>query len=192
VAYALKSPPPAHESLNRILDTDKELWVVNMRPLWNKYAPKGHDSQAEERRVLESLTAMIGAHKAGRRFVFLPMNADQFGFSDLECAYRLGDMVKAAHPDADYVVWEYEPDIDSTLTLLRRARLCVSMRFHACLFAIACGTPAIGIDYSSASNAKVSALFRQAGLEARVLAIGDITPESLNGMVAKATTARGA
>jgi MoaA/NifB/PqqE/SkfB family radical SAM enzyme/polysaccharide pyruvyl transferase WcaK-like protein len=154
-------------------DTNKRLCVVNLRPFWNKYA-KGKTGSANFARVMEVLARFMARHAEQTRFVFMPMNADQFGFSDLECAYRLEAIIKQQYPSVDYRIWETEPDIDGCLALLGKASLSICMRFHACIFSIAAGIPTVGLDYSSETNGKVGSLFKDAGLEKNVAAIDKI------------------
>lgn len=93
-------------------------------------------------------------------FIFYPMNAIQFGSSDLRSAYRLK---RLAGPDVDLRIWEGDPTIDGVIALLRRVDVAITMRFHATIYAISQRTPVIGVDYRPGKKDKVAALLDDLG-----------------------------
>jgi len=169
----LNSP---QESLKTIIETNKTIWVINLRPLWSRYSDTNNDLQEE---ILDVVAELIANNKEGKRFVFMPMNSDQFGFSDLEMAYMLLLKVRKLSPDADFVVWETEPTIDSCILLLQRASLTISMRFHGCVFSLEAGCKTIGLDYSTRSKGKITSLFEQKGIADYSISIKAITTDKL-------------
>ncbi len=167
-------------SLKSILDTTKTIWVINLRPLWDRYSETNNDIQEN---ILNVIAEIIALNKDGKRFVFMPMNSDQFGFSDLEMAYRLLQKVRQLAPDADFVVWETEANIDSCILLLQKAALTISMRFHGCVFSLGAGCKTIGLDYSTRTKGKITNLFEQKGISDYVLNIKSITADKLNKVI---------
>ena len=63
----------------------------------------------------------------------------------------------------DFRVWQYDPDIDGVLHLLRQVHAAVTMRFHACIFSLSQSVPVVGIDYYETVGGKVGELFRDLG-----------------------------
>lgn len=171
-----KEVPP---SLSRLLNTDKIVVAINLRPLWGKYAsgPCTNESVRRiEEQCLNQFAACLEAGKSNVRYVFFPMNPDQYGFSDLSIAFRLADKLSDA---VDFQIWEHEPNVDEVCYLLRHAAVCVAMRFHACIFALQCQVPTIGIDYGIGQKSKVSELFDDRGLKKEVIGVEDMKAEWL-------------
>ncbi len=168
------------DSLNTILDTKKKIWVINLRPLWNRYSK---DNDAIQENVLSVIAEIINENSDNARFVFMPMNSDQFGFSDLEMAYKLNIKVKVVAPKADFIVWETEPTIDACIALLKRASLTISMRFHGCIFSLASACNTIGLDYSTRSKGKIAHLFEQQGKAENVLNIKSLSKEEITNSI---------
>ena len=87
---------------------------INLRPLWSKYGGK---NRAEVHAVEEKALVDLGAalRKLGRErsiaVLFFPMNADQYGFSDLTIAAKLRRQLDGV----EYRVWHAEPVIGSHL-----------------------------------------------------------------------------
>ncbi len=173
-------------SLSRLLNTDKTVVGINLRPLWRKYA-SGHCTSKTIRRIeeqfLNRFAAGLEAGKSDVRYIFFPMNPDQYGFSDLNMAFRLADKLS---DKVDFQIWEYEPNVDEVCYLLRHVAACVAMRFHACIFALHCQAPTIGIDYGIGQKTKVSELFDDHGL-AGVIGVADVTAEWLTAELDGAT-----
>lgn len=168
------------DSLKSIIDTSKDIWVINLRPLWNRYSENNNQISIN---IIDVLANTMAKYKQNKRFVFMPMNSDQFGFSDLEIAYKLLIKTREVDSNIDFVVWETEPNIESCLALLKKASLTISMRFHGCIFSLASNVPTIGLDYSTSENGKVYFLFKDLHLEQDVINIKDITQESLTAKI---------
>lgn len=153
--------------------------VLNLRPLWSKYV-QGADAGAVETALLTALADALRALRLadGRRprVVFLPLNADQYGFSDLDVAADLEARVGAA---VDLRTCEHELGVDAAIAVLRRATAVVSMRFHGCIFALSQGLPTLGLDYSVGERGKVGELFADRGRTVDVVAIADAPASDL-------------
>ena len=104
--------------------------------------------------MLTSLVNLLDNYSESMKFVFMPMNSDQFGYCDLEIAYKLEDKLKERNLDIEYLIWETETTINDCLLLLNKASLTISMRFHGCIFSLSTDTPTIGIDYSTLEKGK--------------------------------------
>jgi polysaccharide pyruvyl transferase WcaK-like protein len=156
-------------------DRARRTIAINLRPLWKKYVEStGMESVMD--RVVEAFTGLIDSRGADTDFVFLPFNADQFGFSDLSIAYRL----QAALRDPTRLkIIEKELDIDEALVILRQCDGAIAMRFHACIFAMAAGLPVVGIDYSDKPSGKVRMLLEESGSASMVLSVTDISETKL-------------
>ena len=109
----------------------------------------------------------------------MPMNSDQFGFSDLEVAYKLENKIRAVSKDIDFKIWETEPDINNCIYLLRKTSLTISMRFHGCIFSLANNIPTLGLDYSTYEKGKVYSLFKDFNLENNIVRITEINSNIL-------------
>ncbi|QSV44854.1 polysaccharide pyruvyl transferase family protein [Geobacter benzoatilyticus] len=163
------------ESLVPLVDTEKIIIGINLRPLWQKYAkgfvPMSKITNIEERFLLEFANALL-KYKDKVRYIFFPMNPDQYGFSDLSIAYRLKEML----PDElDFHVWEYEPNVDEVLSLLKKVSGCITMRFHASIFSLSHNIKTIGIDYGIGKKSKVWDLFSEAKLTDNVINVEEFT-----------------
>ena len=89
------------------------------------------------------------------------MNPIQLGCSDLQSAWRLHKLVGSR---ADFRVWQADPGVAGLLFMLRGLDAAVTMRFHACIFALSQAVPTLGIDYYAHAGGKVEELFRDRGL----------------------------
>jgi polysaccharide pyruvyl transferase WcaK-like protein len=110
-------------------------------------------------------------------FVFYPMNAIQFGLSDLRSAYRLARRLR---DDVDFRVWEGDASLDGVVALLRRLHIVVSMRFHAVIFALAQERPVIGIDYRIGKRDKVASLLGDFDQDENCTRIDELTADWLS------------
>jgi polysaccharide pyruvyl transferase WcaK-like protein/MoaA/NifB/PqqE/SkfB family radical SAM enzyme len=183
--FRKKDGSKPHQSLDSIINTEKDLWIINLRPLWKKYSKNNTNLAEIEDNLLKSIAHTLFHFRENKRFVFMPMNADQFGFSDLEIAYKLEGLLKSISQDIDFKIWEYEPDINNCQILLKKAELTISMRFHGCIFSISNNIPTIGLDYSTSKKGKVYSLFEDFKLQDQVLNIKDIDSNSLIRIVNK-------
>jgi len=155
------------DSIDALLrGTDNRLRVgINLRPIRHLWSTRGAAySEAMEHRFYERLSkALIGFSRTAPRpvsYVFFPMNPLQFGSSDLASAFRLHRLVAGA---VDLRVWEFDPDVDGVLHLVRQLDVAVAMRFHACIFALSQKVPVLGVDYYPGQGGKVEELFRDLG-----------------------------
>lgn len=108
-----------------------------------------------ERRFAEGLQRFDQTSPVKPCFVFYPMNAIQFGMSDLRSAYRIKRLLGN---EVDFRVWEADPTLDGVVALLRRLDVVVAMRLHAAIFALAHTRQVIGIDYRIGKRDKIAAL----------------------------------
>lgn len=169
-------------SLTEILGDSKSIIAINLRPLWAKYASSpaaARDIKNIQTSFLGQLALALEMHASVVRYVFFPMNADQYGFSDLDMAYDLQERLPS---QVDLKIWEYEPNITDVLHLLQNCRGCIAMRFHACIFALSQGVETLGIDYGIAQKSKVAELFEDRGLSHRVINVGEATALRIENM----------
>jgi len=173
-ALAVTNSQDVPESLATILVTNKKIVGINLRPLWQKYA-KGYINSKKvleiEEAFLSELTKALIARQDGIRYVFFPMNPDQYGFSDLSIAFRLKEKLPEFF---DFMIWEYEPDVDELIYFLSKMTSCLTMRFHASIFSLALKIPTIGIDYGISCQSKVGDLFCEAGLADSVISVDNL------------------
>lgn len=148
---------------------------INLRPVSDDWHPRGrgHARALRERfldRFCAGLATLAARSALPVSYVFFPMNAIQFGMSDLTAAYelhrRLGDRVRL-------VVWEADPTIDGVLHLLRSLDAAVVMRLHAAVFCLSQQVPVLGIDFFTDRNSKLSQLFVDEGQGARVTSMDE-------------------
>jgi polysaccharide pyruvyl transferase WcaK-like protein len=154
---------------------------VNLRPILHLWSPRGAEyARTTEDAFIgdfaETLVRFAAASSRPVTFVFFPMNAVHFGMSDLAAAYRLHRGVGAR---ADLRVWEIDPTVDGALSLLRRLDLAITMRLHACIFALSQGLGVVGLDYYPGQGGKVEQLFTEAGRSEDVRRIDTFQPEWL-------------
>lgn len=163
---------------------------INLRPLWNKYAEGNLLSRELERVFLLKFAESLATYRLESsipvHYHFFPMNADQYGFSDLGMAYRLHDLLPTGFP---LRVWEAEPGVDELLPFLRGMDVVIAMRFHAAIFAYSQNVPVLGIDYSLGKPGKVSSLFRERGEADRVCRVDTFTGQWLASRLAMISSA---
>ena len=159
----------AKNQIDKLID-EKRFVALNLRPLWSKYG----DSKLFDYNAFLNQISQIVDYLASKDIytIFFPMNADQFGFSDLSVAYDLEQKItKKAH----YKIWETEPTIEDVVYLLREAECSICMRFHAVIFSLSQKIETIGIDYSLKGKGKVSTLLD----ETRCFKITDFNSKSV-------------
>lgn len=151
------------QSIARLLPDarDSLLVGINLRPVRDDWHPLGGEhSRAMQTRFIEHFAQALELFAATApkpvTYVYFPMNAIQFGMSDLSAAYRLH---RAVLGKVDLRVWEADPGVDGVLHLLRALDAAVVMRLHAAIFAMSQGLPVFGIDYFAGSDSKVMQLF---------------------------------
>ncbi|MEQ9495627.1 MAG: polysaccharide pyruvyl transferase family protein [Deltaproteobacteria bacterium] len=187
------------QELSRLPDVDRE-WVerlvadredkkivgLNLRPIRPLFTtgvpPEQRDSYTRfverrfEERLAEAMKIFSKSRKKKVRYVYYPMNAIQFGSSDLKSAYRLARHLRS---DVDFRVWEGDATLDGVVALLRRIDAAIAMRFHANIFALSQGCAVVGIDYRPGKRDKVDALLRDRGLYDNVARIDAMTVDWL-------------
>lgn len=137
-------------------DQDNRFVAWNLRPLSWVYAEA--DTQ------LDLVQQAVRRHVAGAiralpdfQHIFFPMNADQYGGSDLDEARRIRDEIQG-----DCVrVLARELGVGAVLEFLSRADAVIAMRFHACVFGAALGRPIVAIDYGIGRDQKVTKFMRR-------------------------------
>ena len=175
--------------IERLLEnTDGRLRVgINLRPIRHLFtvgvsaAQRAEYTRTVEGRFEENFAEGLRRfHREASRppsFVFFPMNAIQFGMSDLRSAYRVHRHLQA---DVDYRVWQADASLDGVVALLRRLDIVITMRFHATIFALAQQRNVIGIDYRIGQRDKVGALLDDFGQGENCRRIDELTPEWLS------------
>ena len=177
--FHLKQIKPSKDKfLNKLLKSNKKICVINLRPNDKTYT-RNKPIDDKENMVIQNLVSFCNKFSDTYKFVFMPMNSDQFGFCDLEMAYKLEHNIKGLNPNIDYSIWETETTINDCLLLLNKASLTISMRFHGCIFSLSTNTPTIGIDYSSFEKGKVYSLFKSLNKENQVISINDFSLSTL-------------
>lgn len=132
---------------------DNDVIALNLRPLWNRYGKDaGFNYQSFMEEIIKTVNTICSK---GYKFVFFPMNSDQFGFSDLLAAYEIENLL---HEGVNYEIWETEPTIEELVYFLRKVKASICMRFHAVIYSLSQSVPTIGIDYSLEGKGKVSTL----------------------------------
>lgn len=185
--------------LSRLRETDRQ-WIdrlvqgtqgrlligLNLRPIRHLFtvgAPAGkraeYTRQIEarfEERLANGMRLFHRACSVPPCFIFFPMNAIQFGMSDLRSAYRVQRWLGA---DIDFRVWEADASLDGVVALLRRLDIVIAMRFHAAIFALAQQRKVIGIDYRIGQRDKVGELLSDFGQSQNCSRIDEMTSDWL-------------
>ncbi|SLN75912.1 polysaccharide pyruvyl transferase family protein [Ruegeria meonggei] len=160
---------------------------INIRPIGHLFTPAepGRDPAARTRAVEDrcerelALGLMDYARQTGTDpcFLFFPMNAVQFGMSDLRSAWRI---MQHLEPGTDFRIWQADASLDGVVALLRRMDTVIAMRFHAAIFALSQGRPVIGIDYRIGKRDKVAAVLTDAGVEENCRRIDELRADWLS------------
>lgn len=187
-AVLTRLPADDRQWIDRLLhDTaGRPTIAINLRPLRPEYtegSPAGQQAEHTRRieaqfeeRLAEAMRRFHAAAVPPPCFIFFPMNAIQFGSSDLRSAYRVRRLLGAG---VDFRIWEADPAIDGVVALLRRVDIAITMRFHATIYALSQGTRVIGIDYRPGKSDKVAALLTDAGSAHNCSRIDLVTTEWL-------------
>ena len=170
------------ESVDKLLNkTEGRVLIgLNIRMIRHFYsAEKVGSSKSMENTFLNQLTDGLKqyAQKTNKpvTVIFFPMNLIQVGKSDLVAAYQIQ---KLLGNEVDMRVWEADPNLDGVLYLLRRLDIALTMRFHACIFAMSQKIPTIGIDYQF--GGKVEQLFNDSNLKDDVCRMENLEANWLN------------
>lgn len=135
---------------------DNPYMALNLRPLWSRY---GNDDSFNYEIFIGEVVRVIDAlADKGLKTIFFPMNADQFGFSDLMVGYEIEKKISTS---SHFIVWETEPTIEEVVYMLRKAKMSLCMRYHAVIFSQSQHIPTFGIDYSLDGKGKVSTLLKE-------------------------------
>jgi len=181
-------PAADRRRIDQLLDgtEGRPLVGVNLRPIRHLYTVgAGGKDPVEFTRAIESRFEEQLASGLRRFhdevtprpcFVFYPMNAIQFGLSDLRSAYRLARRLR---DDVEFRVWEGDASLDGVVALLRNLDIVVSMRFHAVIFALSQERPVIGIDYRIGKRDKVASLLDDFGQSENCTRVDELTAEWL-------------
>lgn len=166
---------PAHEpaQIDALLKgtQGRKVVAINVRPIGSLFTAvqPGEDPVAVtkatedrfEREFAKGLADFAAAQDAPPCFVFFPMNAIQFGMSDLRSAWRI---LRHLPKGTDFRIWQADASLDGVVALLRRVDCVISMRFHGAIFALSQGCNVIGIDYRIGKRDKVAAVLSDAGV----------------------------
>ena len=154
---------------------------INIRPIGHLYAePPAGLSKKEftaqvvdrfERELAQAINDYVEDSGTDPCFIFFPMNAIQFGMSDLKSAWRIMRHLK---PGVDVRMWQADASLDGVVDLLRKMDVVIAMRFHAAIFALSQGCDVIGIDYVIGKKDKVNAVLTDAGKGENVCRIDDM------------------
>ena len=155
----------------------KPLIAINLRPLWKIYASRNineGDIRKAEVRIVSEIVKLV-QETPDMNFLFVPLNSDQFGMSDLKIGHSLEKKAAAEN----LTIWEAEPSVDDLLATLQVCDAFFAMRFHACIFGLSAECPTFGIDYGVGQATKVAELFNDFGLEDRYCDVSSITAARL-------------
>jgi polysaccharide pyruvyl transferase WcaK-like protein len=159
---------------------------LNMRPIRHLYTTEtsgrrraGYTRFIEARFEERLAEAMRRFHKtlpAPPCFIFFPMNAVQFGLSDLRSAYRIKRLIGG---EVDFRIWEDDASIDGVIALMRQLDVAITMRFHAAIYALSQKLRVIGVDYRVGIKDKVAALLDDFGQRENCCRIDEMTADWL-------------
>lgn len=165
---------------------DRPVIGINIRPIGHLFTPAepGRDPAAYtrsvedrfERELAQGILDFAARSAVKPCFVFFPMNAIQFGMSDLRSAWRI---MQHLDPGTDFRIWQADASLDGVVALLRRMDTVISMRFHGAIFALSQNCPVIGIDYRIGKRDKVAAVLADAGVEENCRRIDELRADWL-------------
>jgi sulfatase maturation enzyme AslB (radical SAM superfamily)/polysaccharide pyruvyl transferase WcaK-like protein len=143
------------EFVQKHMINGKKNVFINVRPIWNKYNKSNFsDSQIEEL-IIEKLVALIKSNDFN--FIAVPFNTDHYGFSDVIISLKLKKALGENHQKL--VVFNRELNAKEMIYFIKKFDCGVSMRFHACIFAMGLDIPVYGLDYTAGEKGKVGNLF---------------------------------
>jgi polysaccharide pyruvyl transferase WcaK-like protein len=143
------------EFVANYMNNGKKNVFINIRPIWNKYNKSNYSNSQIEEIIIEKLVALIEANDFN--FVAVPFNTDHYGFSDVIISLKLKKAL--GENQQRLVVFNRELNAKEMVYFLRKFSTGVSMRFHACIFAMALDLPVYGLDYTAGEKGKVGHLF---------------------------------
>lgn len=165
-------PKSDGEDIDRLLENTEGRTIigVNIRPIGHMYTvgATGTDVAAYTRSVerefekqfAEGIRKYSDTLETKPCFIFIPMNAIQFGQCDLQSAYRIQQILE---PNVDFRTWEADASLDGVVALMRRIDIAITMRFHATIFALSQNCKVIGIDYRVGKKDKIAGLMDDVG-----------------------------
>jgi polysaccharide pyruvyl transferase WcaK-like protein len=181
-------PERDEQAIERLLENTAGRVVVgiNLRPIRHMFtvgaspATRAEFTRTVEARFYEHLAEGLRQFQRASSvppcFIFVPMNAIQFGMSDLRSAYRLQRLLRG---DVDLRVWEGDASLDGVVAICRRLDIAICMRFHAAVFALSQHRHVIGIDYRVGAPDKVRALLDDVGQSENCTRIDKMTAQWL-------------
>lgn len=133
----------------------QKIIALNLRPLWNRY---GHNHSFDFNSFINEIVKLVNELSEKKIItVFFPMNADQYGFSDLNIAYIIKNNVQE---NSLFRIWETEPSIETLVYFLRKVDYSICMRYHAVIFSLSQNIKTYGLDYSLSGAGKIADLFK--------------------------------
>lgn len=144
-------------SIDKLLykEDGQKIIALNLRPLWSRY---GHNNSFDFKSFLDEIVKLVNKLSEKNIItVFFPMNADQYGFSDLNIAYIIKNSVQA---NSLFRIWETEPSIETLVYFLRKVDYSICMRYHAVIFSLSQNIKTYGLDYSLSGKGKIADLFK--------------------------------
>ena len=183
-ASLTRLPERDEQAIDRLLENTAGRVVVglNLRPIRHLFTVGASPSTRAEftrevearfyERLAEGVRLFHQASSVPPCFIFVPMNAIQFGMSDLRSAYRLQRLLRG---DVDLRVWEGDASLDGVVAICRRLDVAICMRFHAAIFALSQHRRVIGIDYRVGAPDKVRALLDDVGQSENCTRIDEMT-----------------
>jgi polysaccharide pyruvyl transferase WcaK-like protein len=148
--YVAANPTPGKE----------DLAVACLRDFPEEYKMRRQiDAQAINRAVADAVRRLC----AGRKTLLLPMHC--FGVGDDDRCFLNRLCREAANPA---MAVQNDPlTLCQTMEQLRRARLCIGMRFHSVVLQTVLNGRNLVLDYTDPATGKIGSFLRQLGLEDR-------------------------
>lgn len=143
------------EFIQKYMNNGKKNIFINVRPIWSKYNKSKYSNSQIEQLIIEKLVALIKTNDFN--FITVPFNTDHYGFSDVTISLKL----KKALGESQHrlAVFNRELNAKEMIYFLSKFNSGVSMRFHACIFAMGLNIPVYGLDYTAGEKGKVGHLF---------------------------------
>lgn len=143
------------EFVQKHMNNGKKNVFINVRPIWSKYNKSNYSNSQIEELIIEKLVALIKANDFN--FITVPFNTDHYGFSDVTISLKLKKAL--GESQNRLAVFNRELNAKEMIYFLGKFNCGVSMRFHACIFAMGLNIPVYGLDYTAGEKGKVGNLF---------------------------------
>lgn len=147
------------EFVAKHMNNGKKNVFINVRPIWNKYNKSNYSNSRIEEIIIKKLVALIEENDFN--FIAVPFNTDHYGFSDVTISLKLKKAL--GKNQQRLAVFNRELSAKEMVYFLSKFNSGVSMRFHACIFAMALNVPVYGLDYTAGEKGKVGHLFDSFG-----------------------------